>query len=85
MNITKRCGSEVKALLIQHFGDPRSEVCIAFELNFEKFVMARICIFAKNQSVRSNLFSNVNLNEDGNMKQSKMIIYNNMVLNVFFV
>lgn len=77
--------NELKTLLIQHFGDPRSEECIAIELESLKIRQGEsygdFC--NKIQSVRSNLFSKVNLIEDENMKQSKMIIYNNMALNVF--
>lgn len=75
---------EFKELLIQHFGDPRSEECLAIELetmrirNGESFL--EFC--NRIQSVRSILISKVN-RLSNSMRESKIIIYNNTSLNVF--
>ncbi|CAK1583349.1 unnamed protein product [Parnassius mnemosyne] len=77
--------SQLKDLLTQHFGDPRSEECISIELeslkiksgeNFQDFCN-RI------QSIRSLLISKVNISDDSNLKSAKLAIYNNTALNVF--
>lgn len=75
---------EFKELLIQHFGDPRSEECLAIELetlrirNGESFL--DFC--NRIQSVRSVLISKVN-RLSTSMRESKITIYNNTSLNVF--
>ncbi|CAH2093985.1 unnamed protein product [Euphydryas editha] len=77
--------SDFKELIIQHFGDPRSEECIAIELEILKIKTGESYLDFCNriQSVRSVLLSKVNqiLNEE--IKQSKIIIYNHTSLNVF--
>lgn len=76
---------EFKELLIQHFGDPRSEECLAIELetlrirNGESFL--DFC--NRIQSVRSILISKVNRLSSSTMRESKITIYNNTSLNVF--
>lgn len=76
---------DIRAILLQHFGDPRSEECIAIELESLKIRQGEsFGDFCKRiQSVRSNLFSKVNLIQDDNLKQSKLTIYNHTSLNVF--
>ncbi|XP_046976401.1 uncharacterized protein LOC124542504 [Vanessa cardui] len=76
---------EFKELLTLHFGDPRSEECIAIELESMKIRQGESYLEFCNrvQSVRSVLISKVNLITDSNLKQSKIIIYNNTSLNVF--
>lgn len=75
---------EFKELLIQHFGDPRSEECLAIELetlrirNGESFL--DFC--NRIQSVRSILISKVN-RLSSSIRESKITIYNNTSLNVF--
>ncbi|XP_026331663.1 uncharacterized protein LOC113239012 [Hyposmocoma kahamanoa] len=75
----------IKDLLIQHFGDPRSEECIAIELETLKIRHGEgYGDFCKRiQSVRSNLIAKVNLITDDDLKRSKLIIYNDMALKVF--
>lgn len=76
---------ELKLLLTQHFGDPRSENCIAIELETLKIKpnesYTDFC--HRIQNVRSALFSKVNLIQDQGIKAAKMIIYNNAALNTF--
>lgn len=76
---------EFKQLLTIHFGDPRSEECIAIELESLKIRQGEsyLDFCSRIQSVRSVLISKVNLLSDANLKQSKIIIYNNTSLNVF--
>lgn len=76
---------QLKLVLTQHFGDPRSEECIAIELESMKIKSGESYLDFCNriQCVRSSLISKVNLSHDANMKVSKKIIYNNMSLNVF--
>lgn len=77
--------SELKALLIQHFGDPRSEQCIAIELEMFKIRHNESYLdFCKRiQTARSILISKVNRLGDEDIKRSKIDIYNNTALNVF--
>lgn len=77
--------SEFKDLLIQHFGDPRSEECIAIELENLKIKTGESYLDFCNrvQSVRSVLLSKVNHIVNEEIRQSKIIIYNNTSLNVF--
>ena len=76
---------ELRELLIQHFGDPRSEECIAIELESLKIKSGEGFLEFCNriQSVRSALISKVNEISDENIKKSKVSIYNNTSLNVF--
>lgn len=77
--------SAFKDLLIQHFGDPRSEACINIELESLKIKSGESYLEFCNriQSVRSLLMSKVNMIEDTDLKSAKTIIYNNTALNVF--
>ncbi|XP_045765853.1 uncharacterized protein LOC123867719 [Maniola jurtina] len=77
--------SALKDLLIQHFGDPRSEACISVELESLKIYPGESFLDFCNriQTVRSLLMSKVNACDDLEMKRSKAIIYNNTALNVF--
>lgn len=77
--------SLLQELLIQHFGDPRSEECIAIELESMKIANNESYLDFCNriQSVRSVLISKVNRVTDKKIKQSKITIYNNTSLNVF--
>lgn len=76
---------ELKQLLTQHFGDPRSEECIAIELECLKIGHGESYLDFCNriQNVRSTLFSKINLIEDANVRNAKMTIYNHTSLNVF--
>lgn len=76
---------QLKTLLTQHFGDPRSEECIAIELEGLKIKHGEsyIQFCSRIQSVKSSLFSKVNRLQDEGVKAAKMIIYNNTALNVF--
>lgn len=77
--------NELKNLLDQHFGDPRSEECVAIELeslklkNNESF--SDFC--HRIQSVRSILLAKVNRLANSSLREAKHIIYNNTCLNVF--
>lgn len=77
--------SALKALLIQHFGDPRSEACINIELESLKIKSGENYLDFCNriQSVRSLLISKVNANVESDLKKAKLIIYDNTALNVF--
>lgn len=72
-------------MLTQHFGDPRSEECIAIELETLKIKHGEsyIDFCQRIQSVRSTLFAKVNRLSDEGVKSAKMIIYNNTALNIF--
>lgn len=76
---------QLKTLLIQHFGDPRSEECIAIELETLKMKQGESYLEFCNrvQSVRSVLISKVNQLLDVNIKNSKVSIYDHLALNVF--
>lgn len=75
----------LKTLFIQHFGDPRSEECVAIELESLKIKTGESYTQFCNriQSIRSVLFAKVNQLQDQNIKTSKIAIYNNMSQNVF--
>lgn len=75
----------LQEILIQHFGDPRSEECIAIELEQLKIKSGEsyIELCHRIQHMRSSLFSKVNLLTDEGVKAAKMIVYNNLALNVF--
>lgn len=77
--------TELKQLLEQHFGDPRTEQCIALELESLKIKTNESYTEFCNriQSVRSLLISKVNLIADEELKKAKISIYNNTSLNVF--
>lgn len=77
--------SELKQLLEQHFGDPRSEECIAIELENLKIKHGESFLDFCNriQSVRSNLMSKINMIQDEPLKKSKIIISNSKALEVF--
>lgn len=77
--------ARLKEILIQHFGDPRSEECIAIELEQMKIKSGEsyIDFCHRIQHTRSTLFAKVNLISDEGVKAAKMIVYNNMALNVF--
>lgn len=76
---------ELQLLLGQHFGDPRSEECIAIELESLRIKHGENYLDFCNrvQSVRSVIISKVNQLKDAQLKESKITIYNNMSLNVF--
>lgn len=76
---------ELKQILTQHFGDPRSEECIAIELETIKMKQSEtyIQLCHRIQNVRSSLFAKVNRLTDEGIKAAKMIVYNNTALNVF--
>lgn len=84
-NPTIASWERLKDVLTQHFGDPRSEECIALELesiklnNGESYI--QLC--HRIQNTRSSLFSKVNRLTDEGIKAAKMIIYNNTALNIF--
>lgn len=75
----------LKELLTQHFGDPRSEECIAIELETLKLKTGETYIqfCHRIQSVKSSLFAKVHRLTDEGIKAAKMIVYNNTALNVF--
>lgn len=75
----------LKNLIVQHFGDPRTEESVAIELESLKIKQneSHSDFCHRIQSVRSVLFSKVNLLQDEGVKAAKMIIYNNQALNTF--
>lgn len=77
--------TDLKIVLIQHFGDPRSEECIAIELENLKINNGESYLNFCNriQSIRSTLFAKLNLINDENVKKAKMNIYDHLSLNVF--
>lgn len=77
--------SELKALLEQHFGDPRSEECINIELESLKIKSNESYLEFCNriQTVRSILISKVNALSNAEIKIAKIAIYNHTALNVF--
>ncbi|XP_028160129.1 uncharacterized protein LOC114352655 [Ostrinia furnacalis] len=77
--------TELKLALEQHFGDPRSEECIAIELETLKITNSESYLDFCNriQHVKSTLIAKVNLIADENLKRSKAIIYDNLAMNVF--
>lgn len=76
---------ELKNLMLQHFGDTRTEDCILMELESvtlkpnESFL--ELC--NRIQLIRSNLFAKINEASDITIKNSRMQIYNHSALNVF--
>lgn len=78
--------SDLKQLLSQHFGDPRSEECLAMELESLKRnrneSYSDLC--HRIQYLRSILFSKISETiDDANLRQAKHHIYDNTSLNVF--
>lgn len=75
----------LKEILGQHFGDPRSEECIAIELESLKIKQSETYIqfCHRIQNMRSSLFAKVNRLADEGIKAAKQIVYNNTALNVF--
>lgn len=77
---------ELKELLNQHFGDPRSEECLAMELESLKRNRneSYVDFCHRIQQLRSSLFSKVSETiDDANLRTAKHHIYNNTSLNVF--
>lgn len=77
---------ELKNVLGQHFGDPRSEECLAMELEIMKKNRdeSYLDFCHRIQHLRSVLFSKVSENvQDINLKLAKQQIYNHTSLNVF--
>ncbi|XP_049886637.1 uncharacterized protein LOC126382118 [Pectinophora gossypiella] len=77
--------AEFKELLQIHFGDPRSEECIAMTLESLKIKTGETYLEFCNRvkSIRANLIAKVNLLDDVQMRSSKITIYNKLALNVF--
>lgn len=75
----------LKEILTQHFGDPRSEECIAIELETMKLKQSEsyIQFCQRIQATKSALVAKVNRLTDEGVKAAKMIIYNNTALNIF--
>lgn len=76
---------QLKIVLSQHFGDPRSEECIAIKLETLKMKTGERYLHFCNriQTVRNNLFAKLKLIDDLSIREGKIKIYNNMSLNVF--
>ena len=77
--------SSLKSALEQHFGDPRSEECIAIELETLKINSNESYLDFCNriQYIKSTLIAKVNLLTNNSLRESKIIIYNNLAMNVF--
>ncbi|XP_026744739.1 uncharacterized protein LOC113506077 [Trichoplusia ni] len=77
--------NELKSLLIQHFGDPRSEECVAIELETLKIKHneSYLEFCSRIQDIRAILMSKVNQNSSLSLREAKRVIYNNTSLNVF--
>lgn len=78
---------QLKTLLSQHFGDHRSETCIAMKLEtMQIHPNERYIQFSKRiQTTRSNLFAKVYQNYDEALRNCKFASYNNTALNVFLL
>lgn len=77
---------ELKLLLGQHFGDPRSEDCLSMELESMRINRSESYLefCHRIQHLRSILFSKISETiDDANERQAKHSIYNNHALNVF--
>lgn len=77
---------DLKDLLIQHFGDPRSENCIALELENSKIKFGESYLDFANriQTIRSALIAKVmQIEGDENLRNAKKTIYTNLSLQVF--
>lgn len=78
--------NELKQLLGHHFGDPRTEECIAMELESSKIQRGEsyLDFCHRLQHIRSVLFSKINETIiDQNLRQAKQHIYDHSTLNVF--
>ncbi|XP_050663967.1 uncharacterized protein LOC126964736 [Leptidea sinapis] len=77
--------NELKSLLIQHFGDPRSEECAAIELETLKIQQneSYLEFCSRIQDIRAILMLKVNQNSSTTLREAKHVIYNNTSLNVF--
>lgn len=78
--------AELKDLLVQHFGEPKSEECLAMELESLKRNRGEsyLDLCHRIQHLRSSLFAKINETIDNeNLRTAKHHIYNNMSLNVF--
>jgi hypothetical protein len=77
---------ELKELLCQHFGDPRTEDCIAMELESCKIVKGEsyLDFCHRLQHIRSVLFSKLfDTIQNDNLRLAKQEIYNYTTFNVF--
>lgn len=77
--------TDLKRVFTQHFGDPRSEECIAIELENLKIHPGEsfLDFCHRIQNVKCTLFSKVNVIEPDFMRAPKRVIYDKMALNVF--
>lgn len=77
--------NQLKLALEQHFGDPRSEECIAIEMETLKINNGESYLDFCNriQHVKSTLIAKVNRINDISLRKSKIVIYDNMSMNVF--
>lgn len=75
----------LRTVLRQHFGDPRSEECIAIELENLKIKQGETYTQFCNriQHVRSTLIAKVNEIDDVAVRNAKVTIYTNTSLNTF--
>lgn len=77
----------LRSVLVQHFGDPRSEECVSIELETLKIKTneSYLEFCGRVQDVRATLLCKVeqNPNNKPEMKMAKQIIYDNTALNVF--
>lgn len=77
--------NDLKTTFEQHFGDPRSEECIAIELETLKINNGEsyldFCV--RIQHIKSTLLAKVNRIADVSLRKSKITIYNHMAMNVF--
>lgn len=75
----------LKEILVQHFGDPRSEECVAIELETLKIKSneSYLEFCSRIQDVRAILLSKVNQSVPSPLREAKHIIYNNTSLNIF--
>ncbi|KAJ8727239.1 hypothetical protein PYW08_015636 [Mythimna loreyi] len=77
---------ELKTLISEHFGDPRTEECLVLELESLKikFKESYLDFCHRIQNIRSILIAKVNETiNDPTLRQAKQHIYNNSSLNVF--
>lgn len=77
--------TELKCLLVQHFGDPRSEECVALELESLKIKPneSYLEFCGRIQDTRAILLSKVNQSTSATLREAKRVIYNNTALNIF--
>lgn len=77
---------ELKKLLNQHFGDPRTEDCLAMELESCKINKGEsyLDLCHRIQHMRSILFAKIaETITDDSLRKAKQVIYNNRAMNVF--